>query len=75
MQRPGFSTRIGNGGGELMPHRYDKYMDDFKKLVAENAAKPPVCDGKEKEIWPSDSDEEELAELWEMLGNKQPQSE
>ena len=66
--------RIGNGGGELMPHRYDKYMDDFKKLVAENAAKPPVYAGKEKEIWPGDADEEELAELWELLERGQPES-
>ena len=75
MRQPGFSMKIGNGGGKFMPHRYDKYMDDFKKRVAENAARPPVYAGKEKEIWPSDADEEELVELWEMLGNKQSQSE
>lgn len=65
--------RIGNGGGELMPHRYDKYMDDFKKLVAENATKLPVYAGKEKEIWPGDADEEELAELWALLERGQPE--
>lgn len=66
--------RIGNGGGELMPHRYDKYMDNFKKLVAENAAKPPVHAGKEKELWPGDAGEEELAELWETLGRRRSES-
>ena len=74
MRQPEFSMRIGNGGGEPMPHRYDEYMDNFKKRVAKNAAKPPVYAGKEKEIWLGDADEEELAELWELLGHRQPKS-
>lgn len=55
-------------GGNIMPHKYDKYKENFRKRVADDASKPDLFKGKPMELMPED-DDEAVEEYFEQRGD------